>query len=91
MSTATVPFPGHQPIDEMDEALAMLRTLRTALTADAQKLGSISSMDAEVMVADALNHLDPIRTFIAENMPDGKTISFLECRRHWYAQKGGEQ
>lgn len=81
---ATVPYPAHSPIDEMDAAIARLRTIRAAVLADSLGLAEYSMCDAEIMISDVLDQLDPIRTFLAEeNMP------FLECRREWFARKGG--
>lgn len=87
---ATVPFPGHEPIDEMEKALGRLRTLRLALMADSQGVADYSPLDAEMMVCEVLEQLEPIRTFLAENMPKGEELPFLDCRRAWFAKKGGE-
>ncbi|MEZ5781841.1 MAG: hypothetical protein R3D70_09450 [Rhizobiaceae bacterium] len=40
-----------------------------------------------MMIGDVLHQIYPIRTFLAENKPEGETMSFLECRREWYVQK----
>ncbi|GAA2885581.1 hypothetical protein GGQ99_005071 [Aminobacter niigataensis] len=80
---ATVPYPAQSPIDEIDDAIACLRTIRTAVIADTLGLVDYSMSDAEVMIGKVLDQLDPIRTFLAEDMP------FLECRRAWFARKGG--
>lgn len=83
-----VPYPGQDLIDEMDGALCRLRTIRLALLADCQQIASFSAFDAELMVGEVLDQLDPIRTFLAENMPQGNSMTFLECRREWFARKG---
>lgn len=89
VAKATVPFPGHEPADEMDEALCRLRTLRLALLASSQKIADYNPGDAEMMIGEVLGQLEPIRNFLAENTLKGEEMSFLECRREWFARKGG--
>ncbi|CAI2936064.1 hypothetical protein [Aminobacter niigataensis] len=87
---ATVPYPAQSPIDEMDDAIACLRTIRSAVIADTLGLVDYSMSDAEVMIGRVLDQLDPIRTFLAENgFPGELVMPFLECRREWFARKAG--
>lgn len=86
---ATVPYPAQDPINEMDAALGRLRVLYAALTADSQRLIGCSSLDAAMIVNEVLDTFDPIRMFLAENEFPNVSLSFLECRREWFARKGG--
>jgi hypothetical protein len=89
VAKVTVPFPSQDPLDEMDESLARLRALYCSLLADSQGLTDFSSDDACALLNDALNQLDPIRAFLAENeFDDNLRMPFLECRRAWFARKG---
>jgi len=92
-SNIVVPYPSQDPVDEMDDALAKLRVLRVALIADSQKLFSMSTADAEHILADVLDQFDPIREFLAENTmrPSALEMSFLDCRRASLARAGGEK
>lgn len=87
---ATVPYSAHSPIDEMDMAFAQLRTLRLAVQADSMGINDIAMVDVEIMLGRVIDQLDPIRAFLAENddFADVQT-PFLECRREWFARKGG--
>ncbi|RUM95599.1 hypothetical protein EET67_22480 [Pseudaminobacter arsenicus] len=85
---ATVPYPGQEPVDEIDQAIAQLRSLRLAMLADSQGLSNFTTSDAELIICDVLDQLDPIRTFLAENEFDDVRMAFVECRRIW-ARKGG--
>lgn len=83
---ASVPYPAQEPTNEIDAAIAHLRVLYAALTADSQRLIDCSSLDAAMIVSEVLDTLDPIRMFLAENdFPEVET-PFLECRRAWYAK-----
>lgn len=88
---ASVPFPANEPVSEIDEVIAKLRAIRVALMADSQMMIEFTSTDAEMLVGNVLDQLDPIRTFLAENTLVGDCISFLECRRQWFVQKGGAE
>lgn len=92
-SNIVVPYPSNDPVDEMDDALAKLRVLRVALMADSQMLASVSTTDAELILADVLDQFGPIREFLAENTmrPGALEMSFLDCRRASLARAGGEK
>jgi hypothetical protein len=87
---ATVPYSGHSPIDEIDMVFAQLRTLRMAAQADSQGINDLSMNDVDIMLSRIVDQLDPIRAFLAENEGFMEvTTPFLECRRDWFARKGG--
>lgn len=91
MSTTTVPYPSQLPIDEMDTALAHLRVLQAACTADEMRMVDVSAADIVPILAVILDTLDPIRNFLAENDFEKVRISFLECRRQSIEKRGGTQ
>lgn len=84
----TVPYPSHQPVDEIDEVFALLRAVRAALMAGSQRLIECDLSDAEVLVGRALDQLDPILTYLAESNFRNEQLPFVECRRVWFALKG---
>jgi hypothetical protein len=73
----------------MDAAIARLRILYVALLGDSQMIATCDSLDASQIVNEVLDILDPLRTFLAENEFPNVSLSFLECRREWFARKGG--
>lgn len=84
-----IPYPGQEPVNEIDQVIAHLRALSLAMLADSQGLAYFTTSDAELIISDVLDLLDPIRTFLAENEFDDARMSFVECRRIWSVRKGG--
>ncbi len=91
MPKILVPYAGHSAIDQMDEVLAKFRVLRLAVRGAAQGIDTISDFDLEAALSDIIDHIDPIRTFLAENDFDDRKLSFFECRRQWFERVGGDQ
>ena len=77
------------PVSTGDAAIARLRTLRLAVTAASQHVGDLAMLDIEVVLTDVLDQIDPVRTYLAENEFSDAKWPFLECRRAWFARKGG--